>query len=86
MVHIFPNNPANGTWACDVDKEGSTVCLLDCNKGFSLKGSHMIECDHKTGKFSKNPGQSFCVESRNTIGINPFGKLIITIKGTLNQK
>ena len=62
----IPTNPAHGRWNCDVEKSGATVCLLECDKQFSITGSHIIECDLKQETFDPDPAQSLCAKTANT--------------------
>ena len=60
----MPENPENGKWNCDIEKNGNvTVCLLECNSDYTLKGSHIIECEHEKGEFDPEPTKSSCVET-----------------------
>ena len=60
----IPMNPAHGRWNCDVEKSGTTVCLLECDPQFAIKGSHIIECDLKQETFDPDPVQSVCAEAK----------------------
>ena len=59
----MPPNPAHGKWNCDVEKSGGTVCLLECDQQFAIKGSHIIECSPTQDKFDPDPAQSVCAET-----------------------
>ena len=63
----MPANPAHGRWNCGVIKSGKTVCLLECNDKFSIKGSPIIECDQKQGSFDPDPGESLCKETTSSM-------------------
>ena len=60
-----PENPKNGQWNCGVIKSGTTVCLLECKEKFAAKGSPIIECDLKQGKFDPDPKESLCQGASN---------------------
>ena len=50
---------------CDTEKNGNTVCLLNCQKFHAVKGSKITECNIKDGTFDPKPAGSRCVPTRN---------------------
>ena len=61
----IPANPEHGKWNCDVVKNGDTVCLLQCDNNFVIRGSHIIECDRVSDAFDPDPAQSSCAPAGN---------------------
>ena len=61
----IPGDPEHGKWNCDVVKSGDTVCLLQCENNFVIRGSHIVECDRVSEVFDPDPAMSSCAPSAN---------------------